>query len=317
MTTATAAAPPTPPEPSPQAWHSFAASDTGRTRSANEDFAYAGPLPGAPHWTLLAVADGVGGHDRGAWASQSAIELLARGLGSKLAAEPDPEVALADCLRDVNRAVWTEAVRRFGSAGPATTLVAVVARGNAIWWASAGDSRIYVLAGGQLRQVSTDHSWVAAEVQAGRLSPESARTHKKRNVVTRTIGFEPEVSPDSGGPLPLTARDCVVLCSDGLHGPIDDPTIARTVAELGPELAAVRLVDLANDAGGPDNVTVIVASPAIAPSTVETARVAASTETPRRPPRRRRGRWLITGLLGGLALGAAGAAGAIQFGFLP
>jgi protein phosphatase len=288
-----------------------ARSDTGRSRTMNQDFAYAGPLPGAEEWDLLAVADGLGGHARGEWASQRTIELLANSLAVHLQTG-DPGAAFTAAIEDANATVNFEA-RQQGTPGSATTLVAVLARDGQVWWANVGDSRLYVLAAGGLRQVSEDHSWVNDQVRAGILPADALRGHPNKNVVTKTVGFEPAVTPDTGGPLLLAPGDAVVLCSDGLHGPVTDAEIERAVASLDPGLAAERLIDLANAAGGPDNITVVIGrmgapQPPVAATQI-TARPAAVTDE--NPARRRR--WSLRRIiisLAGLAVLAAGAAGA-------
>ncbi|MGE3075009.1 MAG: PP2C family serine/threonine-protein phosphatase [Dehalococcoidia bacterium] len=234
-----------------------ARSDTGRSRTNNQDYAYAGELPGAPNWTLLAVADGLGGHARGEWASRRAIELLASALGEALESET-PAAALEQTIQLANAGIHAEA-RTLGAAGAATTLVVALVRGREAWWANVGDSRLYRHHSGAVSQVSDDHSWVAEQVRASRLPRSAMKEHPEKNVVTRTVGFEATVSPDVGGPLLLREGESLVLCSDGLHGPVSDEVLGRSIAELGCEHAAERLVELANDAGGPDNITVVIA----------------------------------------------------------
>lgn len=290
----------------------FAAeSDTG-SRLQNQDYAYAGPVPGIEAWTLLAVADGVGGHARGEWASERAMELFKAALSEALATH-DPLDALRDALASVNETIKDEA-EGLGARGAATTVVAVLFREGQWWWANVGDSRLYIVSGGAPEQVSADHSWVADQVRAGALSPEAARHHPRKNVITRTIGYESGVEVDTGGPLDLRDDEVLVLCSDGLHGPVDDDDIARTVLALDPEPAAAQLVAMANEAGGPDNITVIVArlGNAELEQTESTPGKAAPKENATEsPPRlKRRQRWLL-GAGAVVVLAAAGAALAV------
>lgn len=291
-----------------------ARSDTGRMRMVNQDFAYAGALPGAEGWTLLAVADGVGGHAAGEWASQRAIELLAGTLGQRLSTE-EPSTAFEAAITATSETVNAEAHRQ-GSPGAATTLVAGLVRDGQFWWANVGDSRLYLVSGGRPAQVSADHSWVAEQVRQGNISQADAKRHPRRNVVTRTVGFDARVLADTGGPIPLGPGDIVVLCSDGLHGPVEDDDIARMVLSLDPELAAERLIEMANEAGGPDNITVVIArfdaetSAAAAPTIVDRAPARA---TPR-GPRYRRVRMLAFAFAGlALLATAAVAADALVF----
>jgi len=287
-----------------------ARSDTGISRSQNQDYAYAGPLPGAEGWSLLAVADGVGGHARGEWASQRTIELLASSLGSQLK-DAEPREAFANAVALANVAVNREA-REQGAAGAATTLVAAVCHEGQAWWANVGDSRLYLVSGGKPVQVSSDHSWVAEQVRAGAIAPEDARNHPRRNVVTRTVGFDAQVSAETGGPIPLSPGETLVLCSDGLHGPVDALEIARTVQGLDPELAAERLVQLANAAGGPDNITVVIGRMEAAAIPAMATRIVTDTlETPK--ARRRPWKLLIAIAAGVLVAGAAATAQVLGF----
>lgn len=283
-----------------------ARSDIGRSRTANQDYAYAGTVPGAPEWTLLAVADGLGGHARGEWASQRTIELLAGSLGALLASQ-EPLDALSEAIRTTNTAVNIES-RAIGARGAATTLVLALVRGREAWWANVGDSRLYRHHAGALRQVSNDHSWVAEQVRAGRLPSAALTEHPEKNVVTRTIGFEPAVAPEIAGPLLLRDGETLLLCSDGLHGPLANDVVSRSIAELEPEHAAERLVELANEAGGPDNVTVVMArldAPAIPAARTELTEQPAAAATAR--PKRRRRRLILWSGATALLAGAASA----------
>ena len=293
----------------------FAAeSDTGISRNLNQDYAYAGPVPGNETWTLLAVADGVGGHAHGEWASERAIELLAGSLGQALEAG-DPLAALRDALLAVNRTVNVEAERN-AAKGAATTLVAVLFREGQAWWANVGDSRLYLIHEGRATQVSADHSWVADQVRAGNIPPEAARHHPRKNVITRTIGFESNLLVDTGGPIPLDEGEVLVLCSDGLHGPVDDDEIARTVLSLDPEEAARQLVSAANNAGGPDNITVVIArleSEAAPPEETTVTPLKQTAEAPQLETPKRRRRWIVVGAALLLSAAAGGAAAVAYF----
>lgn len=229
-------------------------SEVGRVRARNEDAFLARAIQG---WTLLCVADGLGGHARGDWASARAVEVFS-GHMERLLGEADPEAALRAACAAANEALYREGSTRGSELHAATTLVAVLVRGAEAWWLNVGDSRLYLLSGGRLRQVSADHSLVAEGVREGVLPASALRDHPRRNVVSRTIGFEPEVTPDTGE-LGLEPGNTLLLCSDGLFGPVPDEEIESVLAELDSPAAARRLVQLANDAGGPDNITVVVA----------------------------------------------------------
>lgn len=295
-----AAAPVAHPVPVPLS--TAAISDPGRSRSQNQDYAYAGRVPGAPDWTLLAVADGLGGHARGEWASQRAIELLAGTLGNALTeASSDPGAALDATISTINRTIHSEA-SGMGAAGAATTLVVVLIHGPCAWWANVGDSRLYRWTHGTLSQVSADHSWVAEQVRSGRLPASAMHGHPEKNVVTRTIGFEAAVSPDVGGPLFLGDGEILLLCSDGLHGPVSEAEMSRCLGELSPKLAAERLVELANEAGGPDNVTVVVGHVAVSKAPAATTQLTEPAPQGELRKRRRFRRWRVSGLAAVVAL---------------
>jgi protein phosphatase len=211
-------------------------------------------------WHLLAVADGVGGRRRGDWASHLAVSTLASRLSVWLG-ELEPPDALRRAFQAANQALWNGAGNQPDTAGAATTLVAVlVASQGGGWWANVGDSRAYLVDSGKITRLTQDHSWVEEQVRAGRLTMEQARSSGRRNVITRSIGGEPQVDVDVGGPTRLERGDVLVVCSDGLHGQVSDAEIAQVVRKLNPEPAADRLVELSNERGGVDNVSVIVCS---------------------------------------------------------
>lgn len=242
-----------------------ARTDVGRVRSINEDSVFAGRLPvlGAGPETatrhLLVVADGVGGLERGEWASEKALTVVTAELPIHLAAY-EPREALRLALQAANDLIW----RREGSdaeahLGPAaTTLVAVIVDHQHLWWANVGDSRAYLVGEDRVYRLTSDHSWVEEQVRIGTLTPEQARVSGRRNVITRSIGFQPEVDVDTGGPVELCASDIVVVCSDGLYGLLSDEDIARVVRSHGSAEAADRLIQLSNERGGTDNISVIV-----------------------------------------------------------
>ena len=137
--------------------------------------------------------------------------------------------------------------------------MAALLRDDLLYWANTGDSRIYLLAGTELQQLSSDHSWVAERVRAGQLTAAEAWKHPRRNLITRSIGFEPVSAPDTGGPVAVPEGATVLLCSDGLHGEVGDSITAGTATGADVEVAAAALVALANEAGGRDNISVVLA----------------------------------------------------------
>lgn len=139
-----------------------------------------------------------------------------------------------------------------------TTCVAAVLRGATAYIANVGDSRGYLVRKGHVRQITQDHSWVAEQVRLGQMSEEEARCHGMRNIITRSLGPFPEVEVDIFVE-PVEEGDALVLCSDGLSGMVSDHEITSIVENFGPQESVYRLVECANEQGGIDNITAIVA----------------------------------------------------------
>lgn len=239
--------------------YSFSAeTDRGRRREANED-AMLPPtsVAGAGiDFMLAAVADGVGGAVGGAVASGTAI---ARFHESFLNASlEDPGDRLGQAILDANAAVIEGSAARAALRGMATTLVGLVASDRRIWFANVGDSRGYLLQDDRFYQVTTDHSLIADAVRAGVLTPEEAARRPERHVITRSLGQAPGIEVDTHGPLRFSPGDIALLCSDGLHDAVGEDVILTTLRNAACEDAARELVRVANEAGGPDNITVVV-----------------------------------------------------------
>ena len=239
----------------------------GVTRSSNQDSLCALVGSDAPPGVdaLLVVADGMGGHRAGDVASDAAVRGLVAGLSRRdaVAGPDDLADALALAARQVNADVHA-AAQRPETLGMGTTLTAAALRGRSLALAHVGDSRAYLLRGGELRQLTQDHSWVAERVAQGLLSPDEARDHPWGNVLTRAVGIGPEVEVDSDT-LDVREGDVLLLCSDGLTSMLTDDRIARRLVDRDPPAACRTLVDAANASGGHDNVTVIVARVDAAP----------------------------------------------------
>ena len=231
-------------------------SDVGLVRARNEDAFAVEELSGDV--CLLVVADGIGGYPGGDVAAQLAVAHLTRAAGHAMAAEPAE--ALREGFEAAERAVREHQLGQLSEMG--TTLVAALVLGRSAWVANAGDSRAYLFDSAELRQLSHDHSWVADEIRAGRLDPNDPIARSRRNILTRSVGHGPEETlPDVFGPIEVPDGGVLLLCSDGLHSAASDDEIAAAVAGP-PSGAAERLVSLALNNGGPDNVTVAVFFPA-------------------------------------------------------
>lgn len=230
---------------------SGAATDVGRVRERNEDSVLVGPA-------VFAVADGMGGHEAGDVASALAVA----GLGRFDDATTVDTQSVIGAIRSANTEILRRSEEDHGTEGMGTTVSGVALTredgADALLVFNVGDSRTYRFRDGAFSQISEDHSLVAELVQAGELSTEAARSDKRRNVVTRALGVEPDVEIDYWLLLPV-AGDRYLLCSDGLTNELTDEEIAQVVGdEPNPAAAAPRLVELAVRAGGHDNVSVVV-----------------------------------------------------------
>ena len=221
--------------------------DIGCLRDHNEDSLVVTP-------PLFAVADGMGGHAAGEVASEIAVRVL-----SELAPEhPDVE-ALGRAIEEANRAVIQAAREGRGRQGMGTTMTAAMLEGERLVIAQVGDSRAYLLHQGKLQQLTRDHSLMADMIEAGQLTPEEARTHPQRSVITRALGSDAHLHPDIYE-INVETGDRLLICSDGLSGMIFDDQIENTLRRVqDPQRCASQLVNEAIAAGGHDNVTVIVA----------------------------------------------------------
>ncbi|TFU27664.1 PP2C family protein-serine/threonine phosphatase [Thermus tengchongensis] len=206
----------------------------------------------APWGGVFVVADGMGGHRTGEVAARLAVETILEHLKG---VEPSPRVLL-QALERANERIHQEA-QRPENRGMGTTATCLVLDLPYALIAHVGDSRAYLLRKGELTLLTEDHSWVAERVRQGLLSPEEAKTHRWRNVITNALGSFPQARVDLLG-LKLEPGDVFLLCTDGLSGVLEDRTLLEVLKHFPPEEAARRLVALANEWGGPDNVSVVV-----------------------------------------------------------
>lgn len=234
-----------------------ALSDTGVLRVQNEDSMLA-------QEGMFVVADGMGGHNAGEIASAMATSMLKSAHANGIA----DAKKLGELIKEINVQIFQSAATKTEQSGMGTTLTALAINPsdqtigeNSVATATVaniGDSRTYLLRDGEFRQVSVDHSYVQELVSDGLITREEARTHARRNIVTRALGIEPIVGVDTWT-LPLIAGDRYVLCSDGLVDEVTDEDIARCLKRIAdPQKTANELVAMANINGGRDNITVIV-----------------------------------------------------------
>ena len=236
-------------------------SDPGQVRELNEDyFGTPETMEISPELVeqkgrLYAVADGMGGHAAGEVASQQAVSALFE----KYYASPSAEIIerMKEAIETANAEVYAQASLDRAKAGMGTTLVAAVLQGDDLYVANVGDSRAYLAREQSIEQVTRDHSWVNEQVQAGIITEQEAREHLYRNIITRSLGTKPEVDIDFFQ-RKLQPGDVLVLCCDGLSNEVQDDEIARIVSTNSAQKATQKLIDLANQRGGPDNVTAVV-----------------------------------------------------------
>jgi len=234
------------------------ATDVGRVRQGNEDALLILPVP---LLTLVAVADGMGGHAGGEVASAIAIQTLEVALAAAGTAASQPGTALRRAVEQANRAVWEAARADAALDGMGTTMVAALidADGRAAV-ASVGDSRAYVVSDHHAERITQDHTWVAEQVVAGELTQHEARTSPFRAILTRSIGSASRVEVDLFEGVELRAATALVLCSDGVTEYLDERDLARALgAARTAQEAAQAMVRLAVERGGADNATVVVA----------------------------------------------------------
>lgn len=239
-------------------------SDVGRRRIANEDAFFADDELG-----LYIVADGMGGHAAGEIASQEAVDtvhgMVRRDYASvqALIDGDETEPSIRKVLRLLESAAQAATYMVFGLAqhdpdqqGMGTTLSILLLADRFAITAQVGDSRIYLVRGGGATQLTEDHTLVAWQLKQGIISPEEALVSPHKNVITRAVGSREYVQADTGF-LEVQPGDMFLVCSDGLHGYVKDDEIAG-IAELGPEVAVRRFVEMANSRGGRDNITAVV-----------------------------------------------------------
>ena len=230
-----------------------AATDTGTLRVQNEDSFLAED-------GMFVVADGMGGHNAGEVASAMAIKML----GDAQKAGVTDANQLSEVIKQINKAIFQASADQTDQRGMGTTLTALALTPSnrnsevSVSVANIGDSRTYLLRNGEFRQVSVDHSYVQELVSEGLITKEEARTHARRNIVTRALGIEPNVAVDTWT-LPLINGDRYILCSDGLVDEVTDEAIEQCVKQpISPQKLADQLVVIANQNGGRDNITVVV-----------------------------------------------------------
>ena len=237
---------------------SYSATDVGRKRNINQDCIFASDQPLGNLPNLYIVADGMGGHNAGDFASRYAVNTVKGFIAESR--EKNPVKLIDEAIKLANRGIRREASEHEAMLGMGTTIVVTTVIGNYAYTANVGDSRLYLF-DGTLTQITKDRSLVEEMVRLGELTREEARTHPDRNIITRAVGaaedigiefFDYQLSPDA----------MILMCTDGLTNMVDDREIRRilsTSAEIG-ETPKI-LVNEANENGGKDNIAVLIISP--------------------------------------------------------
>lgn len=237
--------------------------DVGQKRQNNEDNYLIND-----EINLYVVADGMGGHVGGEYASQIAVTTIEEVIQNVEAADfledgtisPDSLAGekLKYAIRLAGKRIFERTTQEPELRGMGTTTVAMLFERNRIYLAHVGDSRAYLIRNGDVHQITEDHSLVNEQIKAGLISPEGAKNHKLKNIITRSVGYQEDVEIDTMV-RPVQVGDRYVLCSDGLSNLVDQTEIHEVVQNHASEVAAQKLVELANSRGGDDNITVVIA----------------------------------------------------------
>lgn len=233
----------------------FSITDIGRKRKVNQDYLYTSEEPVGSLPNLFIVADGMGGHNGGDYASKLTVETMLSQVGDSF--EKNPVKIFGKAISAANDLIRKKAAEIPDMEGMGTTVVAATCLGKFLQVANVGDSRLYVV-GKEIRQITRDHSLVEEMVRTGTISPEEARNHPDKNIITRAVGASETVEADYFT-VELQEGDLVLMCTDGLTNMLEDEEIrmilggARDIVEK-----AQALVDAANANGGKDNISVVL-----------------------------------------------------------
>ena len=234
-------------------------SDKGKRRQLNQDVVYSSELPVGNLPNLFMIADGMGGHKAGDYASRYAVDTICSEI--ERSAEKMPERILQRAISVANAGIFELSRENRDFEGMGTTLVAATIDGRRLKVANVGDSRLYIVNGRHIRQITVDHSLVEEMVRMGGLDRESARIHPNKNIITRAVGVTFAVLADFYE-VELQEGDIVLLCSDGLSNMLEDEEIRMIVnAQRDIMEKAEALVRAANQNGGRDNISLILVEP--------------------------------------------------------
>lgn len=236
----------------------FSMTDKGKTRRMNQDFVFTSREPVGNLPNLFIVADGMGGHNAGDYASRYAVEIIVDEISK--CQEREPAAVLLSAVKRANRELVAKAAQEAALLGMGTTAVLATLDKKRLWVANVGDSRLYIL-NEEARQITRDHSLVEEMVRRGELGKKEARSHPDRHIITRALGAGADVEADIFE-VDIRKGDQILMCSDGLTNMVEDEEILAIVKEEREISQKVeRLVKEANQNGGRDNITVIVIEP--------------------------------------------------------
>lgn len=237
----------------------FSMTDIGRRREMNQDYMYTSETAVGKLPNLFLVADGMGGHKAGEYASRFTVEKVAESISEST--QEEPVAILKEAIVQANRRLNAEAVLDPAKSGMGTTVVAATVTGNVLHVANVGDSRLYIIDHDAIRQITRDHSLVEEMVRLGEMDKADAKDHPDKNIITRAVGVMPEIAVDFFE-VELKPGDQILMCSDGLTNMIEDDEIRKIV--LGQRdivEKAEKLIETANENGGRDNITVVLIEP--------------------------------------------------------
>ncbi|MCI7813460.1 MAG: Stp1/IreP family PP2C-type Ser/Thr phosphatase [Lachnospiraceae bacterium] len=237
---------------------SYCITDVGQRRTMNQDFVFRSDEPVGNLPNLFVVADGMGGHKAGDYASHYTVETLVESIREDQ--EKNPIKIIRKAIEKANEKVLEKSLSDEGLAGMGTTIVVATVIGHYLYVANVGDSRLYLVTD-KITQITKDHSLVEEMVRIGEINREQARNHPDRNIITRAVGVKKEVKIDFFD-MRLHRGDLILMCSDGLSNMLEDSEIEEIIKKGG-ELSEIakELVRRANQNGGKDNIAVVLAEP--------------------------------------------------------
>ncbi len=235
----------------------YAKTDVGSKRAMNQDYMYCSENSVGSFRNLYIVADGMGGHKAGDYASKLCVERMVQSI--EHSEHKTPVSMFEEAVEAANEAVYTEAQEHEAYEGMGTTLVACTIQEDTLYVANIGDSRLYLLRDDDILQITDDHSLVEEMVKQGNITESEARVHPQKNIITRAVGIDESVQADFFE-VEIRQNDIIMLCSDGLSNMVEDEDIEYIVKHSKSlQDAGETLVARANENGGSDNITVVLA----------------------------------------------------------